>query len=51
MDETEIKGLMLMLGSGALSGVLFNIAITGNPIDLGGILGGVLAGGLMFILS
>ena len=51
MDNNMIKALGLMLGSGVIMGVMFNIAITGNPLDTGGILGGLITGFLMYALS
>lgn len=50
MDE-KTKQLGLMLGGGAATGLLFNLAMTGNPLDIGGLLGGIIVGLLMFILS
>ena len=50
MDD-KTKEIGLMVGSGIVTGILFNVAITGNPMDLGGILGGALTGILMFALA
>lgn len=50
MDE-KTKQLGLMLGAGALTGLLFNIAFTGNVLNIGGLIGGLIAGLLMYILS
>jgi len=51
MDRTELKGLGLMIGAGVLTGIMFNIGITKNPFDIGGILGGFVTGILMYIFS
>ena len=51
MDNKELKGLGLMIGAGILTGIMFNIGITRNPFELGGILGGIVTGILMYIFS
>jgi hypothetical protein len=51
MDNKIIKELGFMLVIGVIIGIMFNIAITGNPIDMGGILGGFATGFLMYIFS
>ncbi len=51
MNKEELNELGMMLGAGAVTGILFNIAIAGNPLDTGGIIGGFVVGLLMFILS
>jgi len=51
MDSTKLKELGLMVGTGVLTGIMFNIGITKNPFDLGGILGGFVTGILMYIFS
>ena len=51
MDGQELKELGLMVGTGILTGVMFNIGITQNPFELGGVLGGFVTGILMYIFS
>ena len=51
MDSTELKGLGLMVGTGILTGIMFNIGIIKDPFNMGGILGGLVTGILMYIFS
>ncbi|MBU4201592.1 MAG: hypothetical protein L6243_04860 [Candidatus Altiarchaeales archaeon] len=51
MDDTELKGLGLMVGAGILTGIMFNIGIIKDPFNMGGILGGLVTGILMYIFS
>jgi len=51
MDETELKGLGLMVGAGILTGIMFNVGIMKDPFNMGGILGGFVTGILMYIFS
>jgi hypothetical protein len=50
MNKT-IKELGFMVSIGVIIGVMFNIAILRNPLDIGGILGGFITGLLMYIFS
>jgi len=51
MDKNTIKGFAFMVGVGVLIGMMFNTAISGNPINLGGVLGGFITGILMYSFS
>ena len=51
MGGKVLKEFGLMAGTGILTGVMFNIGITQNPFELGGILGGFVTGILMYIFS
>jgi|GEM_PF-1586700 len=51
MNQDRLKAIGLMLGAGLIMGIMFNIAMVGDPFNLGGMLGGLLTGLLMYILS
>lgn len=51
MDGKIVKELGFMILVGIIIGIMFNIAISRNPVDIGGILGGFITGLLMYIFS
>jgi len=50
-EAKQLKELAVVVGAGIATGIMFNIAITGNPLEIGGLLGGMIAGLLVYILS
>ena len=51
MDDKIIKELGFMLLVGVVIGVMFNIAMSSNPVNIEGILGGFITGLLMYLFS
>jgi len=51
MDGKIIKELGFMIVVGVIIGIMFNIALLRDPINLGGILGGFITGVLMYTFS
>ncbi|MFH1402692.1 MAG: hypothetical protein ABIH11_00300 [Candidatus Altiarchaeota archaeon] len=50
MDEESKRKAGLMLGTGVLTGVMFNIAFNVSPVNPEGIMGGLIVGLLMYLL-